>query len=372
MKTEKSAVKHEAGAPGSSTGSAAIEFATCHALLGIGGVSELSFSNMPKIALLLSACLLAGCASHDPIVARDLDPGRLPTPDRTLSIAGLGPCTDNPDRSLHLKTGEPVTVLVHGCFGSSGQFRALAQVLAFQGQQSACFTYDDRAALDDSAGALRRAATLLAGQAGSPPVTIIGHSQGALIARRALTDALAPAPSLPATQAVDWRLVTISGPFSGIAAASTCGKSWLYPLTLGLLPLSCNLFTGAKWKDITFSSNFITEPGQLLVGVNYLKIDTAEEGTCRREVDGRCLEGDDIFSLAEQRNAQVETGTAVDRVQVQAGHVEIVGDKLQAPTKLITVLQDKGVLRPLAASRRAEFDQMLARVYGLGGDGLRN
>jgi hypothetical protein len=95
---------------------------------------------MTKIALLLSACLLAGCAFHDPIVAQDLNPGRLPPPDRSLSIAGLGPCTDNPDRSLHLKAGEPVTVLVHSCFGSSGQFRALAQVLAFQGQQSACFT----------------------------------------------------------------------------------------------------------------------------------------------------------------------------------------------------------------------------------------
>ena len=34
------------------------------------------------------------------IVARDLEPGRLPPPDVTLSIAGLGPCTDNPDRSL--------------------------------------------------------------------------------------------------------------------------------------------------------------------------------------------------------------------------------------------------------------------------------
>lgn len=315
--------------------------------------------------LMLSAGLLAGCASRDPIVARDLEAGRLPLPDRTLSIAGLGPCTDNPDRRLHLKAGEPVTVLVHGCFGSSGQFRALAQVLAFQGQQSACFTYDDRAALDASAGDLRHAATQLAVQAGGSPVTVIGHSQGALIARRALTDAQDPASaSVLSGQAVDWRLVTISGPFSGIAAARTCGKSWLYPLTLGLLPLSCNIFTGPKWKDITFSSDFITQPGALLTGVSYLKIDTAEEGTCRQEVDGRCLKSDDIFSLAEQRNAEVETGTTVDRVQVAAGHVEIVGDKLQAPTKLITVLQEKGVIRPLAASRRAEFERMLASVYG--------
>ncbi len=340
--------------------------------MAVGAVCELSFTDMKKIVLLLlSACLLAGCASRDLIVARDLDSGRLPPPDRTLGIAGLGPCTDNPDRSLHLKAGEPVTVLVHGCFGSSGQFRALAQVLAFQGQQSACFTYDDRAALDDSAGALLRAATQLAVQAGSSPVTVIGHSQGALIARRALTDALDSASSLPDTPAVDWRLVTISGPFSGIAAARSCGRNWLYPLTLGLLPLSCNLFTGPKWKDITFSSDFITQPGQLLPGVSHLKIDTNEVGSCRRETDGRCLESDKIFSLAEQRNAEVEASPAVDRVQVQAGHVEIVGDKLKAPTKLITLLLEKGVLRPFAANRRSEFERMLAKVYGPDGDGGR-
>jgi hypothetical protein len=133
----------------------------------------------------------------------------------------------------------------------------------------------------------------------------------------------------------------------------------------------CNIFTGPKWKDITFSSDFITDPGQLLAGVNYLKIDTAEKDTCRSEVDGRCLESDDILSLAEQRNTQVESGTAVDRVQVQAGHVEIVGDKLQAPTKLITVLQETGVLRPLVASRKAEFERMLAWVYRQEGDGWR-
>lgn len=320
---------------------------------------------MKCIAPLLLACLLASCASHDPHVARDLDLGRLPPPDRTLNIAGLGPCTDNPDRSLHLKSGEPITVLVHGCFGSSGQFRALAQVLAFQGQQSACFTYDDRAKLDRSASALRRASTQLAEQAHIPSLTLIGHSQGALVARRAMTDALEPAMPSATPRTVDRQLVTISGPFSGISAARTCGRNWLYPLSLGLLPLSCYAFTGAKWDDITFSSDFITQPGELQAGVRHLKIDTDEAGSCRRSAGGRCVESDDIFSLAEQRNAQVEAGPAVERVQVAAGHVEIVGDKLQTPTKLISILQEKGVLRPLAAQHQADFERMLAQVYGL-------
>ncbi|MEO8279781.1 MAG: hypothetical protein ABI564_08825 [Ideonella sp.] len=313
-------------------------------------------------ASLAVAGLLAGCAAYDPIVARDLDRSRLPQPDRTLEIAGLGPCTDNLDRRLLLKSGQPVTLLVHGCFGSRGQFRALAQVLAFQGQQSACFTYDDRAALDEVAMQLRNAVGQLADQSGAGRISVIGHSQGALIARRAMTRSLT-GTDLPANS-TDLQLVTISGPFSGIAAARTCGRAWLYPLTLGLLPLACHAVTGAKWADITFSSRFIVEPGQLSPNVNYLKIDTDEQGSCRRRDEGgRCRESDDIFSLAEQRNALVESDPRVDRVEIDAGHVEIVGDKVNVPTKLIAVLQDKGVLRPVNPAQRAEFSRMLAETY---------
>src|SRR5690348_12336452 len=93
--------------------------------------------------------LLAACAAPEVMVPGDLQPGRLPPPDTQLSIPGLGPCTDSPDRTLRFGASQPLHVLVHGCFGSSGQFRALAQVLAFHGQQAACFTYDDRAKLTD-------------------------------------------------------------------------------------------------------------------------------------------------------------------------------------------------------------------------------
>jgi alpha/beta hydrolase fold len=289
---------------------------------------------------------VSGCATRDAVIAFDIEPGRLPTPDTVVNIPGLGPCTDSSDRSLRFDSSQPVNVLVHGCFGSSGQFRGLAQVLAFHGQQSACFTYDDRAKLSDSATELRRAVKQLAEQSHVSQITLIGHSQGALIARKSLTESLhAPLPQPP----TDLRLVTVSGPFAGIESARTCGKAWLYPLTLGLLPLSCYLVTGPKWADITYSSRFILEPGELAQQVvNYLKIDTDERNTCRREEAGRCVESDDIFSLAEQRSARVETDSRMMRVQVHAGHVEIVGDKRVAPVKLIAVLQDQGVLRPTA------------------------
>lgn len=313
-------------------------------------------------SVVLLLLLLGGCATTEPVDPAyfQIPPGNLPPPDISLQIPGLTPCTDNPDHSLHLDSTQPVYVLVHGCFGSSGQFRGLAQVLAFHGQQTVCFTYDDRANLTQSATELRRAVNQLAEQTRAPQITVIGHSQGALVARKSLTELPLAAPGRHA----DLRLVTISGPFDGIAAAQTCGKTWLYPLTLGLLPLSCYAVTGAKWADITFSSRFIREPGTLVSQVsNYLKIDTDERGTCRREEGGRCVQEDEIFSLAEQHNLLVESDGRARRVEVRAGHVEIVGDKRVAPTKLISILQAQGVLRPTAPERLSAFNRLLARIY---------
>ena len=315
-----------------------------------------------RIIIRLSLCfLLSACATRErPNPAYfSLAPGNLPPTDVTLHIPGLTSCTDNPDHGLHLKLGQPVYVLVHGCFGSSGQFRGLAQVLAFHGQQTVCFDYDGRARLTSMATTLRRAIDLLSTQARAARITVIGHSQGALIARKSLTDRIAAPPS----NGTDLRLVTISGPFSGIDAAKPCGRTWLYPLSLGLLQLSCYAVTGPKWKDITGFSDFIREPGALVPQVSqYLKIDTDERAACRREEGGQCVEHV-VFSLSEQRNAIVETDHRVRRVEVIAGHVEIVGDKRVAPTKLIEILQEQGAIPPTAPARLADFQQLLEHIY---------
>lgn len=323
------------------------------------------------IRLVILLVLIGGCATSEPLnpAYYQIEPGSLPPANVILNIPGLGPCTDNPDRSLHLDASQPVNVLVHGCFGSSGQFRGLAQVLAFHGQQTACFTYDDRAGLTRSATELRRALDQLAEQTRAPQLTVIGHSQGALIARKSLTELGLVSPKRQA----NLRLATISGPFDGIASAKTCGKTWLYPLTLGLLPATCYAVTGAKWADITYSSRFIREPGALLPQVSkYLKIDTDERGSCRREEGGRCVEDDEVFSLTEQRNTLVETDVRARRVEVRAGHVEIVGDKRVAPTKLIAILQEHGVVRPTPPERLSAFSLLLAHVYQVDGHSNRD
>lgn len=320
-------------------------------------------SAFPLPSVLLAAILalcLGGCATRSPPdpAYYDIVNGALPPPNLTLEIPGLGPCTDNPDRRLRLDSTQPVNVLVHGCFGSSGEFRGLAQVLAFQGQQAACFTYDDRAELAESASALRKALNQLAEQSRLPQITLIGHSQGALIARRSMTVLDAPMPSTRLD------LVTISGPFGGIDAAKPCGYGWLHLLSLGLIKASCHIVTGPKWADITYSSRFIREPGGLAPGVDrYLKIDTDERGTCRRWENERCIESDLIFSLDEQHQPFIDGDPQTRIVQVAAGHVEIVGDKRIAPVKLLDVFQQEGILRRITAERQATYRALLARIY---------
>ena len=70
-----------------------------------------------------------------------------------------------------------------------------------------------------------------------------------------------------------------------------------------------------------------------------------------------------MFSLAEQRNPLVEADRRAQRVEVRAGHVEIVGDKRVAPTKLIEILQEQGAILPTAPERLSAFNQLLARIY---------
>ncbi|BCK88097.1 hypothetical protein MIZ01_1898 [Sideroxyarcus emersonii] len=322
---------------------------------------------MRSLALIAATCALlglAGCASErtDPSLLT-FDQSRLPPADLDLAIPHLGPCTNNPDRTLHLNSQQPVTVLVHGCRGSTGNFRALAEVMAFNGQQTACFDYDDRDSLMRSSAQLAASLDSLAGHLRNKQITVIGHSQGALISRKAL---VAERPDPMQDQEAQLRLVTISGPFSGIASAETCGSpSLLWRIaTLGMVKQVCQIISGDKWFEITSASDFIRQPGDLRKQVSsYLKIDTDERDACYRNEDGTCRAKDYTFSLEEQYYPPVDRAQPVKNVEVKAGHVEIVGDQRVAPRKLIAVLQQNGILNQTETQRSAAFDRLLARLY---------
>ena len=313
---------------------------------------------------ILVMALLAGCALSPPHVPepQPLEIGRLPTPNVALEIPHLGPCTDSPDRTLRFNSSYPVTVMVHGCNGSAGHFRSLAQLYAFHGQQAACFSYDDRDSLMLSSGQLIAALDELAGHVADHSLTLMGHSMGGLIARKAMER----------ERRGEWKrgdasikLATISAPFAGIAVANACGFRSLQWLSLGALPGLCWMVTGDNWYEITSSSSFIRRPEPLLPSVQrYLKIVTDEHDTCRRKsTSGACLESDYVFSLAEQYQPVIDHYPQLTNIQIDAGHVEIVGYKEVAPRKLMAILQQQGMLAPTPPESRAALERLLAELY---------
>ncbi len=326
-------------------------------------VSGMNPEKYPIAGMLLALCL-GGCVTPPRIVALEApDPGRLPSAERVVSVPGLRPCDDGVERKLHIDPRQPVNVLVHGCNGSAGKFRSLAEVLAFHGQQTACFTYDDRASLMVSSGELIKAIDALAQSLETPQITVIGHSVGGLVARKALIEDRRDAIR---NERVDLQLVTVSAPFSGIAAARGCAVPALRVATLGLNNVACWLVSGDSWHEITFASDFIRQPGSLATLVRrHLKVDTDERGTCRRRNEaGRCIESDYIFSVAEQRYPKESREIRTTDVEVPAGHVEIVGEAGVTPRKLIGVFQREGIVKATPPERQAEFEHLLAALYG--------
>ena len=307
---------------------------------------------------------LAGCLSSSPYIpeTKPLDRAHLPSPDITVSISNLGTCTDSDEKSIQIDSKSPLTVLVHGCDGSAGRFRSLAQLYAFHGQQAICFSYSDRDSLVDSAKKLATAISELADATHNQSVTIIGHSMGGLIARKAMEENDKNTNPL---RNKNLELITISAPLSGIQSANHCGIEPLHWFTAGIVPGICWLITGDNWNEITSSSDFIQYPEPLLPSVQrYLKIVTNEENTCRREAhDGSCIESDHVFNLPEQYHPKIDNGLNITGVQVDAGHVGIVGNKDIIPRKLLSILQEYGMLSHTPSDRREAFERLLANLY---------
>ncbi|MFL0810044.1 MAG: alpha/beta hydrolase [Agarilytica sp.] len=317
-----------------------------------------------KLYIFSFLLILTGCSSSFPYVPekQPLDSSSLPAPDLTLSIPSLSVCTDSDDKSIVIDSQSPLTVLVHGCNGSAGRFRSLAQLYAFHGQQAVCYSYDDRDSLIQSADKLAVAVGELASNTTNQNITIIGHSMGGLIARKAVEKSNDYAKTL---SDIDLELITISAPLSGIDAANHCGLKPLHWFSAGIIPGICWLITGDNWYEITSSSSFIRNPEPLIPSVEkYLKIVTNEKNTCRRKAkDGSCIESDYVFDLSEQYHTRIDNYQNVTGVQVDAGHVEIVGDKRIVPRKLLSILQEYDMLSDTPPNRKEALEQLFADLY---------
>jgi len=317
-----------------------------------------------KNSIIFSACLLfLGCSGNPVLVSTPIteEYPQLPRPDTTLNIKGLGPCHDNPDRSLLLNSNEPVTVLVHGCYGSAGRFRSLSKVLAYHGQQSACFSYDDRDSMMVSSRQLADAIEEIESKMSSNKITVIGHSQGGLVSRKALVETR----DKPIKSNANLELVTVSAPLSGIRAADACANSSLRKMTLGIMSFVCWVVSGDKWHEITYASDYIQNPGKLTSSVQrHLLITTDETNSCRNyDKSGKCIEDDFVFTLDEQNLPGSKIDGSEKKIEIKAGHVEIVGSEGVIPNKLIKVLQQEGLIRKTDHSRTAHFNTFLTHLY---------
>ena len=135
-------------------------------------------------------------------------------------------------------------------------------------------------------------------------------------------------------------------------------------ISLGLVDLACRIITGNDWYEITYASEFITQPGQTLPQVKkHLKIITDEHGTCRIYDKDKCVQDDFVFSVKEQYYPPVDNNKVVLNVEVKAGHSEIVGDYKIAPKKLISILQKQGIMRITQQAQQVPLQNLLSWLY---------
>lgn len=315
--------------------------------------------------LILIPCLGYGCAGTPfPDDFEAITHANLPIPDMTITVPGFSHCTDARDVDLKLNSNEPVTIIVHGCYSSAANYRALAEVFAFHGQQTICFNYDYRESMMNCASQLIGAVKELATHMQNRKITIVAHSQGGLIARKAFTREKGNTLE-EKIEDLQLNLVTISSPFAGIKAAAHCGPRLYFFLTLGLQVPICKLLAGNKWNEIPAASEYIQEPGHLISEVQWFyQVVTDERDACRRwGKNGRCVEDDYVFSLGEQYFHKIAAAPGVTYIQVKSGHTEIVGNETRSPTKLIGIFQDIGVLAQTPPKRLAGFQKLLEALY---------
>jgi hypothetical protein len=316
------------------------------------GTSPLAARSVAVFVLLLQSTAGLGCALNRGAIIRQGDD------IENERIVGLYPCTEGARGVLDIDPEKPLTILVHGCSSSGARFKTLAKVFEAHGQQTICFNYNDRDYLNTSATQLARALSSLQIILKPQEITVLGHSQGGLIARRSLQEDL-PRPLIP-HDGFSFRLVTVSAPFSGIQSSADCGKVWLHALSLSATVFVCMAVTGNKWTEIPPGSKFMTNTATTTIS-RHLQILTDERGTCRLiRSDGTCQEDDFVFSLDEQRSRIVAADPNATTIVLNQGHAAVVGENGIVPQLLIETLQRQNILGATPPGRPPDF---LARLY---------
>lgn len=296
--------------------------------------------SMLWVFLLITACSSSYQFSTAP---QPLDTTYLPRPNVATTIPFLGPCTDSENRTIHFNSNHPMTIMVHGINGAAGNFRSLSQLYALHGKQSVCFNYDSRNSLVDSSEKLIAAINKLSGLTNAHNLSIIGYSFGGLIVRKAVEQN--NQGKWPKYKTIE--LITVSTPFAGIRSATNCGYKLMHWLSLGSIPIICQIISGDNWYEIAPNSDFIKLPQPLMPAVQqYIKIVTNEEGSCRFKNNGHeCIESDHVMSLSEQYHPVIDNYPQTTHIQIDSGHTAIIGSNGTTPDKLLSILNEYSFLR---------------------------
>lgn len=226
-----------------------------------------------------------------------------------------------PDR-LPLDPTRSVVVWVHGYDPVPVDFDPLAAELRRRGHQVVRFRYDWRQRMDRSADELVAALEALRAEYRLPRLRVIAHSQGGLVARRALT--VGRARTLADDGPTD--LVTIASQFPGYASAN---GTYLMPRVnwFGVQPAH---------RDLRSWSPFVRRPGRLGDDVRHFKVETLERGKTRLE-GGRQV---DDCSAPRQAQPRVDADPRVaQRVALDRGHVGVLRDDAgRVPAELLRLL----------------------------------
>ena len=308
-------------------------------------------SRVVNAGLLVAGLALLGCGGTAPAQGAPPSSALLST-----ALHRVVRCLEPERGPFEVQRDQDLVVLVHGCNSSIAKFKNLAEVFRSRGQQAACFTYDDRDSLISVADELNVALDALHHELGTGRITVVGHSQGGLIARQAST-------AVDKSPAQVTQLVTISTPFSGIHSARDCGFLPLHIFTFGITVGVCQIIAGRKWTEIHDRAPFMLRPPPLAPEVaRHLAVMTDETGSCLDQQGPSCGHDDFIFSLQEQALNYVNE-TRVEPLVVRSGHTEIVGEGGRVPVVLISVLEAEGILRPSPAAGLAERQALLERIY---------
>lgn len=230
--------------------------------------------------------------------------------------------TDHPLTSdvVPFDATRPVVVLVHGWDPEPGQMDPLGVELGRRGYSVVRWHWDWLANMEKSAEAFARGMQQLIAEQRLPELRIFTHSQGSLIARRALTTerAVTLAGSVPI------RLISLAAPFGGFLSAN------------GTYTMPWNIF-GIKesHRQLRSWSRFIRRPGTLGSNASHVKIDTNEPGKTR--INNGVVEDDSRLKPRNERQKVVDAAV-LRRYELQLGHAGPLRDDGRLRPELVAIL----------------------------------